>query len=172
MKPHKEVIYAGVVILVLMIVVALIVGCCKPKTSVVQPMDNCGSGQTCTLYCPPPNVCTAVIDSNHPPVVTIDPGPGNAPTHNMIPTWAMLPLTDQQKIDLLRQEAHRRGLKWEVIQSFMNPGKFLGEAHSETRRWYSSYEDTQADAAYSLYKKIQGEPTEKIYPKVPDLSGQ
>ena len=83
-------------------------------------------------------------------------------------------LTDEQKIDLLRNEAQKRGLKWKVTSCYWNWNKpdqtqFLGQAVQQNAPFSSYIEDgavpywlvsgkTQGDAAYQLYLSIQGNP--------------
>ncbi len=107
------------------------------------------------------------------------------------------PLTDKQKVALLRQEAHAMGLKWHVFCVDWNKDankQFMGEATPKDASYSFYIEDggkgvwlvygaTQADAAYALYQSIQGAQTypaehkekekehkHKVCP--PELSGQ
>ncbi len=82
-------------------------------------------------------------------------------------------LTDAQKIDLLRQEAKKQGMAWDVFCTKWyedEPESFLGAAHRVGERaddlhdrWLESA-PTQADAAYALYLSIQGAPTHPARP--------
>lgn len=77
-------------------------------------------------------------------------------------------LTDDQKIELLRQSAKEHHLAWHVFctkSAAKDPDEFQGTAWSAdqndvttTDRWMQAGA-TQAEAAYNLYISIQGAPT-------------
>jgi len=87
---------------------------------------------------------------------------------------ALVPLSDAQKFQLLKDEAEKRNLRWRIFctNTYVDePLAFLAVAeHKEATRG-STYTDegrmdewmingdSQADAAYGLYKSIQGAPT-------------
>lgn len=79
-------------------------------------------------------------------------------------------LTDEQKIALLRAEAHKRGMQWRVWCVWWNENNFQAEAwrKGESKAIDSDWElhdrwmemgTTQVNAAYKLYFAIQNEPT-------------
>jgi hypothetical protein len=84
---------------------------------------------------------------------------------------AQLALTDQEKIQLLRDEARKREMKWTIWcvrwssqDTFQAEAWRKGESRAHDLNW--QYHDrwmkvgpTQADAAYLLYLAIQVEPT-------------
>jgi hypothetical protein len=80
-----------------------------------------------------------------------------------------LPLTDAQKIDLLRKKARELHLQWHVFctgaEDIDPNAAFQGTAWGRrvedsdlTDRWMETGK-TQADAAYALFMSIQGKPT-------------
>lgn len=83
------------------------------------------------------------------------------------------PLTDKQKIALLRAEAHKRGLKWRIFCMDWQDDpdhQFLGEAALINGAFDTRIERgskgvwlkdgaTQGDTAYALYLAIQGAQT-------------
>ncbi len=93
------------------------------------------------------------------------------------PTPTPAPLTDAQKFSLLRQEAHKRGLKWHI---FCIGDDFMGEAVLKERPWADFYiEDgakgdwletgrTQVEVAYKLYQSIQQSQTHPPRHKRPE----
>lgn len=89
-------------------------------------------------------------------------------------------LTDAQKITLLRVEAHKRGLAWEIFctrflvkdpEGFQadawnaKEGDFNAVAGHKIASWAEAGA-TQADAAYALYQAIQNIPPRG--PKTPE----
>lgn len=86
----------------------------------------------------------------------------------------VVPLTDQQKIDLLFTKADELGLKFEIFCTrfrVSDKDGFQGCAHRRTEpddytsdRWMQTGK-TQADAAYALYISIQGAPTHPGRPR-------
>lgn len=89
-------------------------------------------------------------------------------------------LTDNQKFQLLRDEAKKRGLRWKIFcTSFYkdDPEKFMGDAWyakdgegggmywEQYDHWLKSEFNTQAEAAYALYLIIQNEPNHPAKPK-------
>lgn len=106
-------------------------------------------------------------------------------------------LTDQQKIDLLRVEAHQRGISWTIFCTKFREGDpegfqadawrtGEGDFHAvalETIDSWAERDLTQASVAYALYQTIQGPPNHpKLTPEelekkkpfvcpLPDLSG-
>lgn len=81
-------------------------------------------------------------------------------------------LTDKQKIDLLRKEAHARGLHWEARCAVVPNGSedFIAFAYPRdykdgaiyyedgARDYWGEFGTSQADAAYKLYFSIQQPP--------------
>ena len=87
---------------------------------------------------------------------------------------AVKDLTDEQKVGLLRSEAKKRGIRWEIMcvpKSDYEPEHYQGDAFqpddkSETSRyaedgakdWWAETAPTPAEAAYVLSKSIQSAP--------------
>lgn len=74
-------------------------------------------------------------------------------------------LTDEQKIELLRSEARKRGLEWHIFcVEYNDPTeRYQGTAWNGLDekgydRWMKTA-DTAANAAYALYVSIQEKPT-------------
>lgn len=84
--------------------------------------------------------------------------------------WTLaVSLTDDQKIELLRSEAHKRGLQWNIWcieweeSGFQAEAWHRGESSARDSNWerhdrWMRQGSSQADAAYSLYLIIQHEP--------------
>jgi hypothetical protein len=101
-------------------------------------------------------------------------------------------LTDKQKIDLLRTEAHKRGLHWHILcEDYETPDKqffaYAADAKEPSgakyiedgavKPWWAENGSTQADAAYRLYLKIigtEGRPGDKLcdFPLTGSKTGQ
>jgi hypothetical protein len=86
-------------------------------------------------------------------------------------------LTDKQKIDLLRKEAHKRHLRWRIYCNDWerNPNwQFQGEAiqagskfgvyieDGQIKPWWAEDGPTQAETAFSLYLSIQQAPNMEV----------
>lgn len=86
-------------------------------------------------------------------------------------------LTPAKKVELLRSEAKKRGLHWDVfcVPGFHNePNHYQGNAYQDgavdyggtdheyiedgVRDWWSETADSAEDAAYALYQSIQEAP--------------
>ena len=93
---------------------------------------------------------------------------------NSAAIYAQPPPTEEGKIELLRVEADKKGVKWKITSCYWNWNKpdniqFLGQAVPKGHPFAMYIEDgaeaywlesgkTQGDAAYGLYKAIQHDP--------------
>lgn len=90
---------------------------------------------------------------------------------------AVRALTDDEKLDLLRSDAKKRGLHWRIFctSDYMDEKEsYLAVAAWTERSLHATYEDdgltdewmesrdTPADAALALYQAIQGAPTHPV----------
>lgn len=126
----------------LAILFVLLCGCSKPKELPKAIVTH--DGNQTTIKCPQGEICQA------PDPVSL--------------------LTDEEKIALLRKEAHTRHLRWRIFcvdsagfQGWaVQPGDdFQIYIEEGAKPNWSSQQRSQADTAYELYLLIQGEPNVK-----------
>ena len=170
---NRQLLYTGIVLLVLAVVLMLYVGgCSKPIKDPIVKITGGKDSTQITVICPPGEICK-------------QPG-----TTLLIASTDTL--TDKEKIDLLRKRVHEMHLQfrvwcvyWDKEDNFNAIAWHKGhEANDETVDRWIVERPTQIEAAYQLYLYLAGPPThpgkspEKIIeerPKhvcPPELSGQ
>jgi hypothetical protein len=148
---NRQLLYTGIVLLVLAVVLMLYVGgCSKPIKDPIVKITGGKDSTQITVICPPGEICKQT---------------GTAGTFlNISPTAT---LTDEEKIDLLRKRVHEMDLQFKVWCVYWS-----SEDSFQAIAWHKGYEDidqtadrwivdrpTQAEAAYQLYLYLGGPPT-------------
>jgi len=96
-------------------------------------------------------------------------------SHQIVPpsseAHAFTSLNDSQKIKMLREEVHKRGLEfrifcvwWQDDDTFNASAWHSGQRDDDEHDRWIVEAPTQADAAYALYNAIQGSPTHPAKP--------